>query len=106
MRGIQSKDFKELAPGIPRPLRRVYLINPWIWRTPLWSHLQGKKIERPQILKHRPKIFRPKTKAAKAGPGEADQGEAGPSSDGLESVPLDYTEEPGLSADEAEKAEA
>ncbi|BFZ08850.1 hypothetical protein BsWGS_11888 [Bradybaena similaris] len=67
---------------------------------------KGKKIERPQILKHRPKIFRPKTKAAKAGPGEADQGEAGPSSDGLESVPLDYTEEPGLSADEAEKAEA
>ncbi|CAG5118883.1 unnamed protein product [Candidula unifasciata] len=67
---------------------------------------KGKKIERPQVLKHRPKIFRPKNKAAKAGPTDVEQGEAGPSSDGLESVPLDYTEDQGLSADEGEKPEA
>jgi ABC-type amino acid transport substrate-binding protein len=67
---------------------------------------KGKKIERPQVLKHRPKIFRPKNKAAKAGPADAEQGEPGPSSDGLESVPLDYTEDQVVSAEEGEKAEA
>ncbi|CAG5127192.1 unnamed protein product, partial [Candidula unifasciata] len=66
---------------------------------------QGKKIEKPKILKNPPKIFRPKPKAAKAEPAEA-EGEAGPSSDGLESVPLeDAGEEPGPSADEGEKVQ-
>uniref|UniRef100_A0A0B7B4M7 Ionotropic glutamate receptor C-terminal domain-containing protein n=1 Tax=Arion vulgaris TaxID=1028688 RepID=A0A0B7B4M7_9EUPU len=67
---------------------------------------KGKKIERPQVLKHRPKIFRPKNKAAKAGPADPEQAEPGPSSDGLESVPLDYQEDQGLSGEEGEKAEA
>uniref|UniRef100_A0A0B7B4D5 Ionotropic glutamate receptor C-terminal domain-containing protein n=1 Tax=Arion vulgaris TaxID=1028688 RepID=A0A0B7B4D5_9EUPU len=66
---------------------------------------QGKKIERPKILKNRPKIFRPKAKAAKAEPAaEEEQGEPGPSSDGLDSVPIEDAEEPGTSAEEGEKA--
>ncbi|BFZ10882.1 hypothetical protein BsWGS_13921 [Bradybaena similaris] len=66
---------------------------------------QGKKIEKPNILKHPPKIFKSKPKAAKAEPAEV-EGEAGPSSDGLESVPLEDAEEPGPSAtDEGEKAQ-
>ncbi|CAL1526648.1 unnamed protein product [Lymnaea stagnalis] len=72
---------------------------------------KGKKIERPKILKNAPKIFRPKTKAAKASPTDVELGEeAGPSSDGLESVPLEDAEEPGASSgdelrgEEAQKA--
>lgn len=72
---------------------------------------KGKKIERPKILKNAPKIFRPKTKAAKAVPTDVELGEeAGPSSDGLESVPLEDAEDPGASSgdelrgEEAQKA--
>ncbi|XP_055881996.1 glutamate receptor 2-like isoform X1 [Biomphalaria glabrata] len=69
---------------------------------------KGKKIERPKILKNPPKIFRPKTKAAKAGPTDVELGEeAGPSSDGLESVPLEDAEDPGAgSGDELRGDEA
>ncbi|KAH9496321.1 Glutamate receptor 2 [Bulinus truncatus] len=69
---------------------------------------KGKKIERPKILKNPPKIFRPKTKAAKAGPTDVELGEeAGPSSDGLESVPLEDAEDPGAgSGDELRGEEA
>jgi ABC-type amino acid transport substrate-binding protein len=69
---------------------------------------QGKKIEKPKILKNAPKFFKLKPKAAKAEPAEAEQGEgeAGPSSDGLDSVPLEDAEEPGASADEGEKLQA
>ncbi|XP_059179458.1 glutamate receptor 3-like isoform X2 [Physella acuta] len=60
---------------------------------------KGKKIERPKILKNPPKIFRPKTKAAKAGPTDVELGgEAGPSSDGLESVPLEDAEDLGATS--------
>lgn len=73
----------------------------WTW---LFYYLQGKKIEKPKILKNPPKIFKSKPKAAKAEPAEV-EGEAGPSSDGLESVPLEDAEEPGPSAEEGEKAQ-
>lgn len=56
-------------------------------------------------MKNPPKIFRPKTKAAKAEPTDVEEGEPGPSSDGLESVPLEEAEEPGPSAEEGEKAQ-
>ncbi|RUS79847.1 hypothetical protein EGW08_012373 [Elysia chlorotica] len=73
---------------------------------------KGKKIERPNILKNPPKIFRGK-KAAKKAPEDVEAG-AGPSSSGdaLESVPLEDAEEPAASSsdelrpegDEAAKA--
>ncbi|GFS17996.1 hypothetical protein ElyMa_004996300 [Elysia marginata] len=59
---------------------------------------KGKKIEKPNILKNPPKIFRGK-KAAKPAPEDVEGG-AGPSSSGdaLESVPLEDAEEPATSS--------
>ncbi|XP_012945575.1 glutamate receptor 3 [Aplysia californica] len=70
---------------------------------------KGKKIHRPALLKNPPKIFKPKSaKAAKEVPTsdiEASD-EAGPSSDGLESVPLDDTLSAEATAEEAVEGES
>lgn len=59
---------------------------------------KGKKIEKPNILKNPPKIFRGK-KAAKPAPGDVEGGAGASSSgDALESVPLEDAEEPAASS--------